>query len=300
MAVVTISGGTGLIGKALAKRLREKDYDVKILTRNPSAVSEYEAVYWNPAKMEIDSDKIADSDFIVNLAGENIFGKRWTKSQKEKILSSRINSTRLLANLILEEKITPQAFISTSAIGYYGSEITRNLFTENDKPGNDFLANVCVAWEAEAKKVEPKTRTVIFRTGVVFSKEGGAFPKLTFTLNFSFINSIGSGEQFLSWIHIEDIVNIFLFAIENRNISGVFNAVAPESVTFNYFVNEIRKMRNVFQLPNVPSFLIKLFLGEAANSILGGSAISSQKIIKEGFRFRYPALESALENLFRL
>ncbi len=300
MKTVTISGGTGLIGQALAKKLQEKGYNVKILTRNPSAVSEYEAVYWNPAKKEIDADKIADSDFIVNLAGENIFRKRWTKSQKEKILSSRINSTRLLTDLILEEKIKPQAFISTSAIGYYGSEITRNLFTEKDKPGNDFLANVCVAWEKEAKKVEPKTRTVIFRIGVVFSKQGGAFPKLTFPLTFGFINSLGSGEQFLSWIHIEDIVNMYLFAIEEQNIGGVFNAVSPEVVMFNYFVNEVRKIRNVFQLPNVPSFLIRLFLGEAADAILGGSAISSQKIIKEGFRFRYSTLKSALENLFRL
>ncbi len=297
--IVTIAGGSGLIGRALAEKLANKNYVVKILTRNPEKIADYEAVYWNPSKNEIDAKKILDSDFIINLAGENIADKRWTKSQKEKILKSRTDATKLLYNTFSSDKNKVRAYVGASAVGFYGAKTVNKIFTESDKSGNDFLAEVCTLWENDARSFEKlNIRTVILRIGVAFSKKGGAFPKLALPLKFGVINSIGTGRQILPWIHIDDLTEMFQFAIENENLNGVFNAVAPKPISYNELVREMVKIKKAVRLPNVPAFLIKAALGEMSAILLEGSAVSSKKIVDAGFRFKYETIDKALKNLF--
>jgi len=297
MRTIVIAGGRGLIGSALARKLRERNYIIKILTREKSLQDASPFVYWNPASGEIEKEKLLPTDVVINLAGENIANGRWTKSKKGKILQSRIDSTRFLYSLFASSGI--KKFISASAVGYYGTVTTDKVFDEYAPPGKDFLARVCTQWENEALKFsEVNIQTAILRIGVVLSKEGGAFKKLTASLNFGVINSLGKGNQILPWIHMDDLTEMIIFLIKNQSLEGIFNAVAPDPISFNEFVQEITKLKKVIRLPNVPAFLIKLLLGEMSGMVLEGSKVSADKIISRGFNFQYPDIKSALENLF--
>jgi len=296
---ILIAGGSGFIGSSLAKKLKKNNYDVAILTRNIHSVNDYDSFYWDISKREIQKKALEKVDCIINLAGENISNGRWTPGQKNKIEESRVKSADLLFNAVRKLEIKPESYISASATGFYGSFNTDKIFTETDHCGEDFLAGICRKWENSADKFQALgIRTTVLRTGVVFSRQAGAFPQLTQTLKFGFISAIGSGKQFMPWIHIDDLVKMYMFTLENQEINGVYNAVAPEHISQSELVNKIRLISGKrFKSPNIPGFILKAMFGEMASILLYGSRVSANKILKTGFEFNFPNIEIALKSL---
>jgi hypothetical protein len=295
---VLISGGSGLIGAHLSKMLLEKGYGVAILGRTKNTENTY---LWNIAKQEIENGAIENADYIINLAGTGIADKKWTTKRKKEIVESRTKPIQLLHDKITKNKTDLKAFISASAIGYYGALTTDTVFTEENSSANDFLAKTCKLWENEIIKFEKKNcRTVILRTGIVLSKKGGALEKIAKPIKMNIGSALGNGKQFVPWIHIQDLCNIYIKAIENNEIKGVFNAVAPEHIRYSDFAKTIAQILNKpFFMPNVPKIALKIALGEMSIMLLEGSRISSDKIKNTGFKFEYPRVKNALINLLK-
>jgi len=298
---VLITGGSGLIGKYLTSTLLDSGYKVSHLSRNivrPGLVNTYR---WDPDKGYIDTEALKRIDYIIHLAGANIGEKRWSKKRKLEIINSRVESARLLYKYIDSEGINLKAFISASATGIYGTSASQKIYTEKDIPSNDFLGDVCSQWEAAADLFHSHgVRTVKIRTAVVLEKTDSALSKLMKPARFGFLVRLGNGFQPMPWIHISDLCNIYLHAISNDDISGPYNAVAPQTVTHAEFIRTLALVmrKPVFPIP-VPAFFLKSILGEMAEVVLKGSHISSEKITKEGYRFLYSNLESALNNVIR-
>lgn len=308
MATVVITGGTGLIGTALTKALVQKGYEVIILTRRKKASSQKNVSYavWNLGQQSIDEEVIKKADYIVHLAGSNVAEKRWTKKKKQEIIDSRVKSGELLVTALKKIHNKVKAILSISGIGYYGPDLTpghspkgegRNAFVETDPPFNDFLGTVVQQWEkAIACSAEMGKRLVIFRTGIVLSNEGGAYKEFKDPLKFGIATVLGSGKQTVSWIHIDDVVRLFIEAIENEKWEGVYNAVSPKPVSNKQLIKEIAKER--FHITaKVPSFVLKAVLGEMSIEVLKSTTVSSEKIQKEGFEFLYPNIEEAVASL---
>jgi len=297
METVLITGGTGLIGKALHKKLSDKGYRVIVLSRS---TSENKDVFkWDLESAYIEEEAIKQVNYIIHLAGAGITDKRWTDKRKEEILRSRILTTKLLYKYVKQYNPNLNAFISASGVGYYGSITSGKIYTENDSAGNDFLAEVCVRWEKESLKFQQlKIRTVNYRTGIVLSKNGGALPKLTKPIKLGVGAAVGSGNQYMPWIHIEDLCNMYISAIENENYNGIYNAVAPEHTTNKQLTKAIANtLKKSIWLPNIPAFAVKAMFGEMAMVLLKGSRVSSEKIKENGFTFKYKSLKKALGNL---
>lgn len=292
MTKILITGGTGLVGRQLTKKLLEKNYEVVILTRNPKDDNEFQ---WNINEGYIDENAFENIEYVIHLAGAGIADKRWTDKRKQEIIHSRVESINLLFQKIKEYKVNLKGFISASAIGFYGAKTSDKIFTETDKPANDFLGKVCSLWEEAAHQFKKESsRTVILRTGVVLTKKGGALAKMKTPI----ISPIGSGKQYMPWIHIDDLCAMYITSIES-NLSGIYNAVAPEHQTNKSFSKVLaKKIKRPFLPIGVPSFLLKLIFGEMAVILLKGSRVSSKKIEKSGFKFQFPTLPKALENLF--
>jgi len=291
MAKIIITGGTGLVGKKLSKLLMDKNHDVVILSRNPKNKNEFK---WDISSYYIDEKALLNADYVIHLAGAGIADKRWTKERKQLIIDSRVKSANLLFNKINELNIDLKGLISASGIGYYGAVTSDTIFKETDKPGDDFLAEVCKKWENAAHQFSSKEIPVtILRTGIVLSDKGGALDKMKTPI----ISPLGYGKQFLPWIHIDDLCEIYIKAIED-NLIGIFNAVAPEHQTSKTFSKELAKSIKKPYLPiGVPSFLLKLLFGKMAIILLEGSKISAKKIEKNGYSFRFKTLKKALNNL---
>ena len=301
MGNVLISGGNGLVGRRLSEMLVDKGYRVIILSRNPDRSSIYQNYFWDPDRNLIDSKAITEADYIVHLAGENLGEKRWSTRRKKQIIDSRVKTGELLFNKAKETDGRLKAFISASAIGYYGSVTSERIFTESDPPAADFAAEVCRLWEKEALKfADAGVRTVIIRTGIVLSAKGGALEKLVLVARFGVGSPIGSGNQYLPWIHIEDLCNIYVKAIEENTMSGIYNAVAPESNTNRDFTKLIASMlHRPYIAPPVPEFVMKLLYGEMASMLLEGSRVSPDKLKQSGFNFMFPDLRNALADLLK-
>lgn len=295
---VLISGGSGLIGAHLSNMLLVKGYAVAILSRTKKSENSY---LWNIETKEVEKGAIENANYIINLAGAGIADKKWTTKRKNEIVESRIKPIQLLYDKITETNKNIKAFISASAIGYYGAVSNDCIFTEKNSSGNDFLAKTCKLWENEAIKFEKiNCRTVILRTGIVLSKKGGALEKIAKPIKMNIGSALGSGKQFVPWIHIQDLCNIYIKAIESNEIKGVFNAVAPEHIRYRDFVKIIAQiLKKTFFMPNVPKIVLKTFLGEMSFMILEGSRISSDKIKNTGFKFEYPKVKNALTNLLK-
>jgi uncharacterized protein len=296
---VLITGGSGLVGRYLTSTLLSMGYKVSHLSRKTNQIGEVKSSRWDPEKGFIDSAVFKDIDYIVHLAGANIGEKRWTTKRKSEIVSSRIDSSRLLHKVITENNIRLKAFITASAIGYYGSVTSEKIFNEDDDPGNDFLGTTCRLWEKGADLFENSgIRTVKIRTAVVLEKSDSALSKLMMPAKFGFLIQTGSGRQYMPWIHITDLCNIYLKAIDDQTIEGSFNAVSPQHVTNKDFMRTLAKVMKckVFPIP-VPEFLLRIVLGEMSDVILKGSRVSSGKIVKSGYRFLYETLEEALKNV---
>ncbi|HMG69417.1 MAG TPA: TIGR01777 family oxidoreductase [Chitinophagaceae bacterium] len=303
MATVLITGGTGLVGTAITKQLLNRNYDVIILTRFPEKYSvdtprlSYAA--WDVENQVIDTDAILKADYIIHLAGANVGEKRWTSRRKNEILESRTKGSQLIVKALKENINNIKAIVSASAIGWYGPG-DGALFKETDPPSEDFLGITCKDWEAG---IDPVTslgkRLVTFRTGIVLSKTGGVLKEFKRPLRFGIAAIMGNGRQVVSWIHIEDLVGLYIYAIENEKLHGVYNAVAPLPVTNKKLVLELaKKMKGKFYVSIfIPSVILKIIFGEMSIEILKSATVSSQKIKKEGYTFLYPSIKSAMKQI---
>lgn len=307
MATVLITGGTGTIGKALTKALLQMNYEVIILTREPEKqtkpVPGVTYAKWDVAAQSIDVSAIAQADYIIHLAGASVTERRWSKKRKQEIIDSRVKSSELIVNTLLQNQNKVQSVISASATGWYGEDPVipnKDPFREEAPAANDFLGNTCQQWE---QSTEPLTalgkRLVKLRTGIVLSNDGGAFVEFRKPLRFGVAAILASGKQAISWIHIDDLVRLYITAIENENLSGVYNAVAPQPVSNKELVLEIAHIeKGKFFIPlHVPSFVLKLILGEMSVEVLKSVTASCDKVHVEGFTFLYPSIEAALKKL---
>lgn len=299
MANILVTGGTGLIGRHLCKRLKEKGYSVSILSRTQNDDSGFPIHQWNIEQGLIDQEAITTADYIIHLAGANIADKRWTKNRKKTILDSRQKPAHLIYSKINESNKSIKAFISASAIGYYGAESSKKTFSEDDSPAKDFLGSTCEKWENSTELFKEKgIRTVLIRTGVVLTSNGGALAKMKTPVDLGIASALGDGKQFLPWIHIDDLCNIYIKAIEDIEMTGPYNAVAPDHKTNKEFTHVLaRVLKKPFWFPNVPAFTMKLIFGELSKILLEGSRVSSNKIRTAGYKFLFLKLEDALNNL---
>ncbi|MDP3357806.1 MAG: TIGR01777 family oxidoreductase [Lutibacter sp.] len=296
MDSILVTGGTGLIGKKLCELLRKKGYNVGVLSRNQH--TKPNNYYWNTETLYIDAKAIVEADYIIHLAGEGIADKRWTPQRKKDLINSRVKTANLLFEKVKELNPNLKGFIAASGIGYYGATTSEKIYEENDAGGEDFISEICKVWEKASLQFDAiNIRTVIFRTGVVLAKEGGALEKLSKPIKLGFGAPIGSGEQYMPWIHVDDLCNMYLEAIENSEIRGIYNAVAPEHITNKTLTKIIAKRLNKpLWLPNIPAFVMKLILGKMAIILLEGSRVSSNKIMATGFKFKFPTLKEALDH----
>ncbi|TMM32042.1 TIGR01777 family protein [Polaribacter aestuariivivens] len=291
MAKILITGGTGLVGTKLTQFLTERNHEARILSRNPEGKNEFK---WDVSKNYIDEKALENIDYVIHLAGAGIADKRWTDERKKIIIDSRVETANLLFNKIKEKNIVLKGFISASGSNYYGAKTTNKIFKETDTAGNDFLGEVCLKWEAAANQFSTLNIPVtILRTGVVLSEKGGALDRMKTPI----VTPLGSGQQYMSWIHINDLCAAYIKAVED-DFSGVYNAVAPEFHTSKTFSKTLAKAIKRPYLPiAVPGFLLTLIFGELAVILLEGSRLSSNKIQENNFHFKYANLKEALENL---
>ncbi len=323
MSTVLISGGTGLVGKVLGQALLAKGYEVIILTRDAGKKSSTPGLSyatWNVEDQAIDKTAISRADHIIHLAGAGVADKRWSKKRKQEILDSRVMSSRLITKSLEEIPNKVRSVIGASAIGWYGADLTPasakatvgkpnpsplggegnslRKFIESDLPANDFLGQTCRQWEDSIELVTAlHKRLVKLRIGIVLSREGGALKEFMMPLRFGIATILGSGRQIISWIHIDDLVSIFIAAIENETMNGVYNAVAPKPVSNRELVLALACSRKRFFIPfRVPSFVLKFLLGEMSIELLKSATVSADKILLTGFQFRFPDITSALND----
>lgn len=295
--VVLITGANGMLAKELSKQL-EDEYTVRFLTREKKRSNEY---VWNIKSNYIDPEALKGVHTIIHLAGASIVTNRWTNKRKQLILSSRIDSANLILKELSKQNIHIDTFISASAIGYYGTNTTDAVFDENSPKGNDFLSDVCYEWEKSAEAFQLAgiaNRIAIVRTGIILAKNEGALKKMLTPIKYGLGSGLGTGKQYMPWIHIQDLVGIYKLILDNHTISGTFNAVSPQTITNIELTKTIARILNkpVF-LPNIPGFLIRIIFGEMAVILLNGNKISSKKILDAGFKFKFENSKNALNNL---
>lgn len=299
MAKVLISGGTGSIGSLMADFLHRQGHEVGLLSRSEKNDGTFKTYKWNIKDNYLDPEALESCDYIIHLAGAGIADKAWTAGRKKEIIESRVLSTDLLYNQVKKHKTPLKAFISASAVGYYGQVTSNKNFTEKDKSANDFVGKTCFLWEQAAEQFEDLgIRTVRLRIGVVLMEKGGALEKMVQPIRMGFGSPLGSGKQYIPWIHVDDLIGMFYKALTSDDMSGAYNAVAPEPANNADFTRILARVLNKkLWLPNVPAFVLKALLGDRASLVLKGSRVSSQKIESTGFTFKYTSLEPALKNL---
>lgn len=294
---VLITGGTGFIGKHLSDVLIENGFTVSILSRsnrkNTPSVTYYK---WNLKDNYIEKEAVLNADFIIHLAGEGIVEKRWTKKRKKIILESRTKPIELIYSILKENNKNVDAFISASAIGIYGAVTSQDICTEDTLPANDFLGTTCQKWEFAADQINAlKIRTVKIRTGIVLGKEEGFLKKVVPGFKAGFGAILGSGKQYVPWIHIQDLCQIYLKAIVDTEMQGAYNATITDNTTNATLSRTLAHLYGyTIWLPHVPAFLIKLLLGEMSIAVLEGQRICSDKIQKTGFEFQHTDIEATL------
>jgi uncharacterized protein (TIGR01777 family) len=301
MKKILITGGSGMIGFALTSLLIKKGFQVVHLSRSKTGKELVETYIWNLEQKYLDPEALHDVEIIVHLAGAGIADKPWTESRKKIILSSRTDSAELLLHALQEQSHSVKTLVSASAIGIFGSDRGEELLNEESSAGNDFLAHVTKEWEAAAYAFKNQVKRVVtVRIGLVLDPSGGLLDKMLVPTRFGAGAPLGSGKQWMSWVHRDDLINFFVECIENQNLNGAYNAVAPNPVRNKEFTRKLAKVMNkpAF-LPAVPSFALKLALGEMAQMIVGGLKVSSKKVEDQGFTFKFPHLEEALANLLR-
>lgn len=296
---VLITGGSGLIGTHLTSILISEGYYVSHLSRFARDEGKVRVFSWDPEKQILDARVFDGIDHLIHLAGSNIGEGRWTENRKKKIAESRIGTANLLHRVVTDNKIHLRSFISASGSNYYGTVTSEKIFRENDMPGTDFLAETTRRWEEAAEKFEKSgIRTVRIRAGMVLAKNGGALQQMIKPASFGFVARTGEGSQYMPWIHITDLCNIYLKALNDPGMTGAWNAVAPQHVTQNEFIETLSiVMKKRVSPVSVPGWFMKLAYGEMADLVLKGSRLSSDKLRDAGFRFLYGNLRYALENV---
>jgi len=297
---ILVTGGTGFIGSALTEELLREGHNVVITTRRRESVwfEDRGVLRWSPPAL-IPPDIISNIDAIINLAGEPIAGGRWTAEKKQRIKSSRIDTTRAVVQSIRNVKNSPRTLISASAVGYYGPHGDEEI-TEETPAGSGFLADVCKAWEAEARKAEAEgVRVVITRIGLVLGPGGGVLSRMERPFKFFMGGHIGKGRQWFSWIHRADLIGIIRYILEHEEIRGPVNATAPHPVTNAEFSKAIGRVLNRPSWLHAPSFAIRLALGEFGEMLLTGQKVIPERIMKAGYKFRYPDVEDALRSIYK-
>lgn len=300
MKTVGIAGGSGFVGRHLAKLLIEKGYQVIIFSRSKKPSSEnLHFATWQPDKQQIDREALAKVDAMVNLAGAGVADRRWTANYKKEILSSRVDATYFLLKELRAVAQHCAVYIASSATGIYGPDRSGSIpFTETSPPYTDFLAEVCKQWEKATMSADSDYRTVILRFGIVLGQEDGAYKALTDPMKFGVVPIIGGGAQMVSWAHIDDVASMLHFALENQLMSGVYNCVAPEVVSHRDMMKTIGRVKGGLKiLVPVPAFVLKIIMGESSIEVLKSCTSSAEKVIAAGFNFRYPLLEEAIEDL---
>jgi len=301
---VLLTGATGMIGKKIYKALLRRGDEITVFTSSmvkgvqkiPGAD---ELIEWNYKEKNQWQKHINGKDAIIHLAGANLFGKRWTKEYKKTIIESRQVGTRNIIDAIAKSEKKPEVFVCASAVGYYGDH-GEDEITETAAPGSDFLARVCKIWEDEASKAENYgVRGVSIRTGVVLYKHDGALKQMITPFKFFVGGPLGNGTQWFPWIHINDIVRAYLFAIDNPNLKGAVNAASPQTVRMKDFSKKLGKILSRPSFFRVPSFAIKLAVGEVADTLVNSQRIVPKKLIENNFEFEFESLEESLKNLLK-
>jgi uncharacterized protein len=304
MTTVLITGGTGLIGKVLTKALLEKGYHVIILSREPGKYPQgnhLSYASWDIDQQTIDTNAITKADHIIHLAGAGVADKRWTKKRKQEITDSRVKSSALLVKALQENTNRVKTVVSASAIGWYGPDplIPNPVpFTETAPAAPGFLGQTCFQWEQNQQPVKDMgKRLVQLRIGIVLSAEGGALAEFKKPLRMGVATILGNGKQVISWIHVDDLVKMFIKAIEDESMQGPYNAVAPLPVTNKELVICLARNKKRFYIPvYVPAFMLKLVLGEMSIEVLKSATVSAARIKTAGFDFAYPTLAEAIRN----
>jgi uncharacterized protein (TIGR01777 family) len=295
---VLVAGGSGFIGSRLVERLQAEGHRVRLLTRTPRAEHHFG---WNPADGQIDDEAVRGADVVINLAGAGIAEKRWTPERKKLIISSRVDSARVLGQAFRRLQHLPQVYLAASAIGYYGNSGER-LMTENDPPADQgFLSTSTVAWEQATETIAAMgIRTVTLRIGIVLEQSGGALREIIRPLRWGIGAYFGDGQAWYSWIHRDDVCRMFLWAMDTTGAEGIYNAAAPNPVRNRELVRATaRAMGRRALLMPAPVFALRVLLGEMADVVLNSTRVSADKVRQEGFSFQFPTLEEALADIFR-
>ena len=297
---VLITGGTGLIGRRLTQLLLHQGYQVSCLSRSAKPIPNVQVYQWDVHREIIDPAAVTSADYIIHLAGAGIADERWSEARKREIMDSRTQSTLLLARALLKHPNRVKAFVSSSAIGYYGGNTGDAVQTETSPAGTDFMALVTRAWEQSVEAVAAVgLRTVLLRTGVVLTLDGGALPRLVQPIRLGAGSPLGSGRQYVSWIHVDDLCRMYIQALTDSAWSGAYNAVASQPVTNADLTRAIaRQLGKPLFMPNVPAFSIQLLFGEMAVVVLGSSRVVNQRIRREtSFQYAFDDLGRALADL---
>lgn len=301
---IVITGATGLIGKRLVNALQQRNDEIIIFSRNihkakslfPSSVKFIEWDYNKPAQWQ---SILENSDAVIHLAGVNLFSKRWNNDFKRAVLESRQISTKNIVDAINSCSNKPEVFVSASGVGYYG-DCGDSLLSETSPSGNDFLAEVCKVWESEARRIEQSgVRNVQIRTGLVLSTEDGALKQMLLPFKFFVGGPLGNGKQWMSWLHIDDIIRIYLNAVDNKKLNGPVNAVSPNPLRMNDFAITLGKILKRPSFIHVPKFALKIAVGEAAEVVVASQRVSADKLLDSGFKFKFETLELALTDLLK-
>lgn len=297
---ILITGGSGMLGKKLVETLQQKGYEVSVLSRTSKHPGRVRVYLWDLDRQTIDPNCLKGVDTIVHLAGENIAGKKWSSAQKQLIIDSRVQSTRLLHKAIKEQNADVKNFISASAVGYYG-DCGDEILTEDSENGYGFLAECCKLWEAEVDHGKSLgLRIAKIRAGFILSKKGGGLQKMAIPVKYFVGAPLGTGKQWVPWIHLDDVLNIYLYFIENTGIMGSYNACAPFPVTNETFTKMIaNKLHRPCWPLHVPESLLKLTLGEMSSVALMSSNTSAQKLLESGFLFKFTQLDAALDDIYQ-
>jgi uncharacterized protein len=295
---VILFGGTGFIGQAISQYFIAQGFGVFIPSRRVKPVKYGKVIPCDLSKVKELLETETEDYFVINLAGESINSGRWTRDRKQRILGSRVQTTRAIVESITACQRKPKLFISASAVGYYGYSET-STFVEKDLAGDGFLAEVTKKWEDEANKAKGQTRVILSRFGLVLGETGGALPQMALPYKFFIGGKVGSGKQWVSWIHVQDIARIFHYCLEHEEIKGAVNFTTPTPIPMHEFGQTLaRVLHRPYWLP-VPSFALKLLFGEMSEIILQGQKVIPEKVVQSGYTFQYPTIESALMQLMR-
>ena len=302
---ILITGATGLVGSKLIETLYRKGYDdIHVLTRNPQKAEEnspfpIKAFEWNPSQQTINKEAFSKVDAVIHLAGESVAEGRWTQAKKERILNSRVNGTKLVVDTIKTLPNSPKKLISASAIGIYGNRNSEQLDAKSSL-GDDYLADVCKKWEDLALNHDiDSMKSQCIRIGIVLSNKGGALKKMLPPFKAGVAGNLGNGKQYMSWIHIDDLVNQFIFLLENDGKSKIYNGVSPRPIMNKDFTKILGKQIKRPTLFPVPSFMLKLIFGEMSDILLNSQNVLPQNFIDEGFKFQYDTLGYAFAKILK-